>query len=161
MEYVGLYTSGKSFSLSAASRYRSRFLAQPYLVVSPLSFHPTLRSPVSPQLPALQLCLFHGCIPELRVLLRPDSLPAFSLTITFCTASSLSRLHTDIFILLPPVAYHSVCGLLRVRCTFLTRLSGRVFPFIPLVPSSAPPRIIASLPFSFLFLFLCSFLPSL
>ena len=39
MEYVGLYTSGKSFSLSTASRYRSQFLAQFYLVVSPRLFH--------------------------------------------------------------------------------------------------------------------------
>lgn len=77
-----------------------------------------------------------------------------------CAASSFPRLHTNIFVLLPPSAYHGVCGLLRARRTFLTRLSGRVFPFIPLVPSSAPPRIVASFPFFFLSLFPRSFLPS-
>lgn len=52
------------------------------MVVSPRLFHLASRSPVSPQLPAPHLRLLHGCIPESLVLLRPDSLPAFSLAAT-------------------------------------------------------------------------------
>lgn len=50
-----------------------------------------------------------------------------------------------------PVVYHGLCGLLRACCTNLT-LAYRVFPFIPLVPSSAPSCIVAPFPF-FFFLF--------
>lgn len=144
-EYVGLYLGKVLFSLCYLSVplaiSRSALLAR-------LSSSAPPRTPVSSQLPAPHLRLLHGSIPKSRVLLRSDSLPAFSLAATLHSPvlSSLTYRYLH-----PSSAYHDVCGLLRSHCTFLTRPSGRVFPFIPLTPSSAPPRIAASLPFFFLF----------
>lgn len=153
-EYVGLSTSGKSFPLSLPPLAAARdFSLGPTRSSRPRRSHRAPGSPVSPQPPAPHLRLLHGRIPESRVLLRPDSLPAFSRAAPRCTPrhvlSALTCPISTSFFRVPRWRYHSVCGLLRAQCTFLTRLSGRVFPFIPLAPSSAPPRIAAPFPFFF------------
>lgn len=120
-EYVGFYHGKVFLSLPLRTcRYRTRDFSLGLTRSCPSSSslpHPVSCSPVSPQLPAPHL--LHRSISESRVLLRPDSLPAFSFAVTLHIASSFSRLRIIVHVLLPP--YHGVCGLLRSARTVLAR----------------------------------------
>lgn len=142
-EYVGLYLGKVFLSLSlfpSAPVGRARdFSAQPYSVVPPRLLHLASRSPVSPQSPAPHL--LHRCIPEYvytRVLLRPDSLPAFSLSaVTLRRASSSSRLRiVSSFFLRCRITVSAACS---VRCTVLARPHQPAgVPFHPFSPPRLP-----------------------
>lgn len=150
-----------SLSLSATSRYHSRFLA-----LSPTWSSLLVHFISNRALPSILSCLLFT---------SPSSswfYPGVTrLAPTWFSSCFLSRRHVALFrsfrAYVPifssffrqwRITVSAAC--LALASTFLTRLSGRVFPFIPLVPSSAPPRIVASFPFlvlSFFSSFVTSF----